>query len=197
MKKIFLILLAGIVLYPLGAVENFKLPESFYAGYEENVLSKYFNSDSEESISFIRNNNDSITMEFTPNFLGFSQGLENSSVIISPDNFKIVLYDDEVEIPDEIEIQFDLVDGITGKFTESLKVNFTHDDNILYPASSDDFQSLIDFLAVGRGYVKFWGYKESFHISEKMDIYYIDLLFCSLWMDADIIPDLGWYDLLK
>ena len=205
MKKILLliIIITVTVLCSLGAVtevEAYILPESYYTQYEDNVMSKYFNDSETQAQTFIKEYSSDITMKFAPVFNGFTQKVKFSPnregyMRISSDNF-IIGFNDDCILPDEINIGFTLEDVATGKFTSTKTIKFKADGYELIPASIEDYQNLLDILSVGRGYAHFTGRSNNFSISGKIDIYYVDILFCSLWMNAGMIPDIGWYGLL-
>lgn len=204
MKKIIsIVMIIMTVLCSLSAVtevESYILPEIYYAQYKDNVMSKYFNDSEIQAQTFIKEYSSDITMKFVPVLKGFSQKVKFSPygegyVSIYPDNF-IIGFNDDCILPDEINLMITLEDVATGKSTTSKAIKFKADGYELIPASIEDYQNVLDILSAGRGYANFTGRSNNFSISGKIDIYYIDILLCSAWMNSGIIYDIGWYDLL-
>ena len=205
MKKFILIFLLVLVLVPLLAVTedvSYRFDDTYYDKYIEAVMSKYFDNDSGNAKEYISEYSYEITMKFKPSPKGYSQILKGLSVTspkvgvdISPYNFEIIL---EKPINETI-VKARLIneDVATGEFSSPLNVEFKVHDNILTPATINDFQKILDYLSVGRGYSRILINQNEFYLYSQMDIYYFDVLYCSLWMEEGLIDNLHWYSLLR
>ena len=165
-----------------------------------NLPSKYSfgeNKNTEKGVEdYINEYPDDIIMAFKPGHNYFVQDIDNSN--------QITLFPDTLEIHTNrtfrngqiINVKFQMDKYNIEHAGETVTIAFENNNGILTPVNTDDWLDLVLFLSYGTGYIDIYFNTDS-RSSIRADIYYFDLLYCMLWMNEQILPDKGWFELLK
>ena len=217
MKRLLILLLLGIGMISSILFANTIVPESSLKIIAEEIyndaLSKYSSSNSDEEVNaYINEYRKEILMSFKSvnglnlktgrlDKLGYVQHIKGSQNEFWNGKFTIFPERIEIDIDDfrsknsSITLRFTRDQYSIGHAGESILIQFNNNDGVLIPIDQYNFLSLIDFLSYGRGYV-FISFVDAPQYASngplKLDIYYFDLLYCSLWMNNSILPDKGW-----
>lgn len=217
MKRLLILLLLGIGMVSPILFANTIVTESSLKIIAEEIyndaLSKYSSSNSDEEVNaYINEYRKEILMSFKSvnglnlktgrlDKLGYVQHIKGSQhgfwkgkFTIFPDRIEMYI-DDFRAKNDSVALRFTMDQYSIEHAGESILIRFDNNDGVLTPIDQYSFLSLVDFLSYGRGYVYISLVDVPQYASMgplKLDIYYFDLLCCSLWMNNSIIPDKGW-----